>query len=183
MRSSEIFDILSKGQFICSNSTDQLRKGLYDYIDDNKETLTDIYSQVGFDLEGGSNFYYFSKSNETNQSIEKKIERALHWLDVYAFFTTYKQTIQRGDRFSFHDVVEQVNLNMDLRDMLENISGKKNRDKKSYDDMFADLVKDFKNEGFIELENEMTQTWRILDSWQYMELMVSAVNIRDEENK
>jgi len=34
-----------------------------------------------------------------------------------------------------------------------------------------------RSEGFIELENETTQTWKLLDAWDYMEQLVMAVNI------
>ena len=47
--------------------------------------------------------------------------------------------------------------------------------------MLSDLIKEMQKEGFIDLENEMDQTWKILDSWDYMEQMVMAVNIQDEE--
>ncbi len=52
---------------------------------------------------------------------------------------------------------------------------------KNYLEMLSDLIKEMQKEGFIDLENEMDQTWKILDSWDYMEQMVMAVNIQDEE--
>lgn len=45
------------------------------------------------------------------------------------------------------------------------------------DALFAEL----RREGVIELENETTQTWKLLDAWGYMEQLVMAVSISDDE--
>jgi hypothetical protein len=52
-QTGEIFDILSSGQFICSNSTDIRISKLYDIIDDTEkyEALCDYFSAIGFILE------------------------------------------------------------------------------------------------------------------------------------
>ena len=39
LRTAEIFDILSKGQFVCSNAIDSQRRHLYRYIEENFEEL------------------------------------------------------------------------------------------------------------------------------------------------
>ena len=49
-QTGEIFEILSSGQFICSNSADVRISKLYDVIDDNEkyELLYDYFSAIGF---------------------------------------------------------------------------------------------------------------------------------------
>ena len=49
-QTGEIFELLSKGQFICSNSTDSRICKLYEIIDDsdNFEFLYDFYSTINF---------------------------------------------------------------------------------------------------------------------------------------
>ena len=50
---SEIFELLSKGQFICSNSgKDNIRK-LYNIIDENFDDLYDYFKSINLVLERG----------------------------------------------------------------------------------------------------------------------------------
>ena len=181
-RTAEIFDILSKGQFVCSNAIDSQRRHLYQYIEDNFEELELKFREIGFQLEDGNNYYYFSRPNESNQNVEGKIEKALRWLDILAFFTTFRKDLCRGARFQPYDILKQVEINLSLKDQLADLQ-KRTNPGKNYQEMLNDLIKEIQKEGFIDLENEMEQTWKILDSWDYMEKLVMAVNIQDDETQ
>ena len=181
-RTSEVFDVLSKGNFICSNAIDQQRRHLYRYIEENFQDLETKFREIGYQLEGGNNYYYFSRPDESNQNVENKIEKALRWLDILAFFTSYRKDLCRGARFQLYDILKQIDLNLSLKEQLTDLQ-KKSVQGKNYQEMLVDLIKEMQREGFIDLENEMDQTWKILDSWDYMEQMVMAVNIQDEEEQ
>lgn len=182
LRTSEIFDILSKGQFVCSNAIDSQRRHLYRYIEENFEELEPKFREIGYQLEDGSNYYYFSRPNESNQNVESKIEKALRWLDILAFFTTFRKDLCRGARFQPYDILRQVEINLSLKEQLADLQ-KRTNPGKNYQEMLNDLIKEIQKEGFIDLENEMDQTWKILDSWDYMEKLVMAVNIQEDETQ
>ena len=57
--SKEIFDILSRGGFICSNSVRQGIKRMYEAIEDDYQTYREYYEGIGFTLESGNGYYYF----------------------------------------------------------------------------------------------------------------------------
>ena len=179
-RTAEIFDILSKGQFICSNAIDSQRRHLYQYIEENFDELEPKFREIGYQLENGNNYYYFSRTNESNQNVEGKIEKALRWLDILAFFTTFRKDLCRGARFQPYDILKQIEINLSLKEQLADLQ-KRTNPGKNYQEMLNDLIKEIQKEGFIDLENEMEQTWKILDSWDYMEKLVMAVNIQDVE--
>jgi hypothetical protein len=179
-RTAEIFDILSKGQFICSNAIDSQRRHLYQHIEENFDELESKFREIGYQLENGNNYYYFSRTNESNQNIEGKIEKALRWLDILAFFTTFRKDLCRGARFQPYDILKQIEINLSLKEQLIDLQ-KRTNPGKNYQEMLNDLIKEIQKEGFIDLENEMEQTWKILDSWDYMEKLVMAVNIQDVE--
>lgn len=178
-RTAEIFDVLSKGQFICSNAIDSSRRHLYRYVEENFEDLESKFREIGYQLEDGNNYYYFSRSNESSQNIENKIDKALRWLDILAFFTTFRRELCRGARFQPYDILKQIEINLSLKEQLAEMQ-KKTNPGKNYQEMLNDLIKEIQKEGFIDLENEMDQTWKVLDSWEYMEKMVMAVNIQDD---
>lgn len=182
LRTAEIFDILSKGQFVCSNAIDSQRRHLYKYIEENFDELEPKFREIGYQLEDGSNYYYFSRPNESNQNVESKIEKALRWLDILAFFTTFRKDLCRGARFHPYDILKQVEINLSLKEQLADLQ-KRTNPGKNYQEMLNDLIKEVQKEGFIDLENEMDQIWKILDSWDYMEKLVMAVNIQDDETQ
>ncbi|WP_163713415.1 condensin complex protein MksE [Mangrovibacterium lignilyticum] len=179
-RTAEIFDILSKGQFICSNAINAQRRYLYQYIEENIYELEPKFTEIGYQLENGNNYYYFSRPNESNQNVENKIEKALRWLDILAFFTTFRKDLCRGARFKLFDILQQIDINLSLKEQLTDLQKRINPGR-NYQEMLNDLIREVQKEGFIDLENEMDQTWKILDSWDYMEKLVMAVNIQDEE--
>ncbi|PTN09288.1 condensin complex protein MksE [Mangrovibacterium marinum] len=178
-RTSEIFEILSKGNFICSNAVDNQQRYLYTYLEEHFDDLEPKFREIGFQLEEGNNYYYFSRFNESNPNVESKIEKALRWLDILAFFTTFRKDLCRGARFKPLDILNQVEINLPMKEQLQNLR-KKTVAGKNYQEMLTDLLKEMQKEGFIDLENELEQTWKILDSWDYLEKMVTAVNIQDE---
>ncbi len=76
--------------------------------------------------------------------------------------------------------MKQIEINLSLKEQLADLQ-KRTNPGKNYQEMLNDLIKEIQKEGFIDLENEMEQTWKILDSWDYMEKLVMAVNIQDVE--
>ncbi len=99
-RTSEVFDILSKGNFICSNAIDKQRRHLYRYVEENFQDLETKFREIGYQLEAGNNYYYFSRPDESNQNVDNKIEKALRWLDILAFFTSYERIFAEEHVFS-----------------------------------------------------------------------------------
>ena len=155
---------------------------MYQYIEEHFDELARKFAEVGYLFESGNNYYYFAKPNENNQSIEYKIEKALRWLDILAFFTTFRKDLCRGARFSPYDILPQIDINLTLKEQLCEIQ-KRNSSGKNYQEMMDSLLKEMQKDGFIDLENEMDQTWKILDAWDYMEQMVLGVNIQDDEEE
>jgi len=184
-KSDKIFDWLSKGNFISSNAVDQDLRHYYAIIEDNFSALYQLYEQVGYTLEEGNNYYYFGKKDElqNSQSVEKKIEKAHKWIDMMAFFTTYDPSFTRGYRFSPSDILRQINVNVELKEQLEQLSEQTSKKTSNYRDILDSVLKTLKDEGFIDLENERTQTYKVLDAWHYLEQMVMAVNISEDEEE
>ncbi len=178
-RTAEVFEVLSRGGFICSNSVKPGGRYLYQYVEEHEEKLTDTFFEIGFRLEAGNNYYYFSRESEDQQSRERKVVKALRWLDILAFFSTYNKSLCRGARITPHEIAAQLEINSSLKDQLAGL--RKGSAAKNHAEQLDALFNDLKREGFIELENETSQTWKLLDVWDYMEQLVMAVSILDEE--
>ena len=105
-QTGDIFDILSKGQFICSNCSDEKISKLYDIIEDkdNYDILYDYFLAIGFILEKGDEFYYFSRI-EAKAELERKIETAFRWIDIVDFLKSYDNSFASGFRFTSSDIL------------------------------------------------------------------------------
>ncbi|MEE9367721.1 MAG: hypothetical protein V3V05_02540 [Pontiella sp.] len=178
-KTAEVFEAMSRGGFICSNAVKPGERYLYQYVEEHEEHLQETFSQIGYRLEAGNNYYYFSRETEDQQGKERKITKALRWLDILAFFTTFRKDLCRGARLSPHDIAGQLDINSALKDQLA--AFQRGGATKNYAEQLETLFTELKREGFIELENEASQTWKILDAWDYMEQMVMAVNIFEDE--
>jgi Condensin complex protein MksE len=178
-KTADVFEALSRGAFICSNAVKTQERYLYQYVEEHEARLRDVFMEIGYRLETGNNYYFFSRVKEDQQSKERKVEKALRWLDILAFFTTYRKDLCRGARFSPHEIAAQFDVNSSLKDQLTSLQ--RGRGEKNYAEQLDTLLGELRREGFIELENEVGQMWKILDAWDYLERMVMAVNIFEEE--
>ncbi len=179
-KTAEVFEALSRGGFICSNAIGSEERDLYQYVEEHELRLCKIFLEISYRLETGNNYYYFSRDREESQSKERKVVKALRWLDMLAFFTTFRKDLCRGARLSPHDIAGQLDLNSSLKDQLAALQ--RGAGARNYTEQLDALFKELKKEGFIALENEASQTWKLLDAWDYMEQMVMAVNIFEDED-
>jgi hypothetical protein len=177
---SDIFDILRRGQFICSNSPDEHIQTLYKVLEDS-DTFEDLYEyfyQINYILEQGNQYFYFSR-NERNSDLDRKLEKAFGWIDMIDFFKTFDSSFDVGYRFSPSDVVNQLKNNADLKSKLDNFK-KLSGDKKNYSDRVKKIIEKLEKDNFITLENEITESYKVLTSFNYLKDIISIINIPEE---
>lgn len=176
-QTADIFKILSKGQFISSNSSKKIISDLYNIIDneDNFENLRDYFKQINFILERGDEYFYFSRS-ETKIDLENKIERAYKWIDIVDFLKTFNDSLGPGFRFDMPDIINKIKLDAELETKLDNI----NKDKKSREDILKEVLEGLVKDSFIELEDERTGLYKVLAAFKYIEQLILIINISEE---
>ena len=179
-QTAEIFKILSKGQFINSNSSDKKIADLYRIIEDeqNFENLYEYFLNINFVLEKGNEYFYFSRP-ETKTDLEKKIETAFKWIDIVDFLKTFRNDFGSGVRFSPSDILVKIKTDADLETKLEQL--KKYADKKeTQSDIVEKILSDLTKDSFIEIENQITQQYKVLASFNYLEQLILTINIPEE---
>ena len=182
-QTGEIFEILSIGQFICSNSADSRISKLYDIIDDadKYEELYDYFSAIGFTLEKGDEFYYFSRKNEAKTDLERKLETACRWIDILDFFNTFDNAFGSGYSFSPQEVSVKIKVDAVLKNKADNLRKVlKMDDKTAYDEVVAKTIDNLCKDGFAEMENEILKSYKILSSFKYLKELVTIINIPEE---
>lgn len=182
-QAGEIFEILSGGQFICSNSADARISKLYDVIDDNEkyELLYDYFSVIGFLLEKGDEFYYFSRKNESKADLERKLEIACKWIDILDFFKTFDNAFVSGYSFTTQEIVVRIKVDAVLKSKADGLRKVfRLEDKTPYDEVIAKVIDNLCKDGFAEIENEILKSFKILSSFKYLEELVTNINIPEE---
>lgn len=179
VQTADIFKILSKGQFISSNSSDRMNSDLYNVIDgeDNFEILRDYFENINFVLEKGDEYFYFSRP-ETKVDLEKKLEKAFEWIDIVDFLKTFDNSFGSGYRFAPSDILVRIKTDAELETKLDGL--KKHTDKIKHQDILDKILKKLIDDTFIELENEIRHQYKVLASFKYLEQLILTINIPDE---
>ena len=179
-QTARIFELLSKGQFICSNSTDDEIKKLYNIIEDanNFDDLYDYFLQINFILEKGDEYFHFSRQ-ESKASLENKIGRAYQWIDLVDFFKTYDNSFGSGTRISPHDILVRLNTDIELEEKLTALK-KYAGDKDNYNEIIGRLFELMEKDTFMELDNPISNTYKVLSSFKYLEELILTINLPEE---
>lgn len=177
---TEIFDILRKGEFICSNSPDEHVQKLYRHLEDieNFDNLHEYFYQIKYILEHGNEYFYFSRL-EKNIDLDRKLEKAFNWIDLLDFFKTFDASFDVGYRFTPSDIVSQLKNNADLSTKLNNLK-KLTSDKKNNSEKVKKLIEKLEKDNFITKENEITETYKVLTSFNYLKEIITTINIPEE---
>lgn len=171
----EIFNILSRGGFISNNSISPKIRRIYDAIEDHLADYDEYFCGIGFHLEAGDGYFFFSRK-EAKVDLQRKLEAVGKWIDYLTFLKTYNSAFGSGLVFSAADIVVRINCDMELKDL----AGKMFSEKKSYDEIVDKLIAEMERMGFIEQQNELEKTWKVLSSFHYIEDLIDCITITDD---
>ena len=173
--SETIFNILSKGAFISENSLSDEERHCYEVLEENEADYRAYYEGIGFFLEGGDGYYYFTR-RETKADLERKLEAAERWIDYLCFLKTFDSTFGPGFRFRKNDIETRINCDLELKEQAIRLF----TDKKRYDEIVEKLVNELERLGVIALENEIDGTYKVLTAFRYAEELVDCITITEE---
>lgn len=175
---AEVFENLSKGRFISSNSLDRAQRQWYDDVEENFQDYYDFYAQIGYTLENGNGYCYFTRAM-AKVDVENKISSLLKWIDYIAFLKTYNALFGSGFTFTQSDIVIQFSCNMELKNMISKLFPGKNSNAEKVDALIGELLR----EGFVEVENEIDERYKVLNSFSYIEDLVQCIEISEDDEK
>lgn len=182
-QTGEIFELLSKGQFICSNSSDSRISKLYEILDDQEsfDILHDYFSFINFVLEKGDEYYYFSRKDESKADLERKLEAACKWIDIVDFFKTFDNAFGSGYSFSPARIAVEISVQAVLKNKADGLKRTLKIDEKiSYPEVVNKIVKTLCDDNFAEMENEILKSYKVLSSFKYLEELINNINIPEE---
>lgn len=174
----EIFEILSKGGFISQNSISQQQSHFYDAIEDDFQNYRDYYEGIGFMLEGGNGYYYFSRT-ENKVELADKVQRLVAWIDRLDFLKTFNSTFGSGFTFRKSNILEKFSSDIELKEKARRLY----TDLKTNEEKVDKLIADLDRQGFIELENELDGTYKVTAAFHYIEELIDCLTIIETEQE
>lgn len=174
----EIFEILSRGGFISQNSISQQRAHLYDAIEDDFQQYQEYYEGIGFLLEGGNGYYYFSRT-ESKVELADKIQRMIGWIDRLDFLKTFNSTFGSGFCFRKSNILEKFSSDIELKEKARHLYA----DLKTNDEKMDKLIADMERQGFIELENDLDGTYKVTAAFHYIEELIDCLTMIETEQE
>ena len=174
----EIFDILSKGGFISRNSISQLHSHIYDAIEDDYESYLEYFRGIGFQLEVGNGYYYFSRT-ENKVELADKVQRLALWIDRVDFLKTFNNIFGPGFSFRKSNILEKFSSDIELKEKARNLYP----DLKTNDDKIDKLITDLERLGLVELENELDGTYKVTSAFHYSEELIDCLTIIETEEE
>jgi hypothetical protein len=175
----EIFAIMARGHFISSNGTKDGMSRLYDIINDseNFENLQNFFGNIRYKIERGNNFFYFSKVDEANSIVEKKLETFEKYIDIIDLFASLDNKITIGTRFRTGSLAEECVSNVRLKQKLQKIPLYRSETLHNKVREICDLMS---RDSFLEREDEASETYKVLDSFTYLLDVINAIAIYED---
>lgn len=178
----DIFAIMARGHFISSNGTRDGMGRLYDIINnpENFDRLQAYFNVIRYNIERGNNYFYFSKTSEANSIIEKKLETFERYIDVIDLFASMDNKITIGSRFRPSEIAEECNANVRLKQKLQKIPMYRSETLLNKVRDICDLMT---RDSFLELEDEQTESYKVMDAYSYLLDMINSIAIYEEGNE
>lgn len=172
---SEIFQRLSQGQFISSNSLDPDVKALYTDIEGDFRNYEHYFKQIDFQLSLGDGYYYFSR-NEAKVIVEGKLQALFPWIDYIDFLKAYDTSFSAGTQFSLAQIEIRLATDLELKEKLSHLF----EEKQSNREKIGALVEALKNKGFAELINERDGLYQVTSAFHYIEQIILCINVNED---
>ena len=174
----QTFDLLSRGGFLSSDSISAETKNLFKDVEDNIDEYRHYFAQIGFVLEEGDGYFYFSRKDQRVQLVDKLL-RFGHWVDVLDFLKSWEPAFGPGFSFSKAALTVKIDADIELKEKASSLYEKKDR----HDDIVEKLVDEMTKMGFIELADTPTQTYRVVAAYRYLEDIVEMITIDNDSDE
>ena len=167
----EIFEELRLGHFLTRNDPNHSRRKLYHECEESEGLLTSYFKPLGYTLQHGDGYFYFSKNLQRTQ-MEKKVAKILEMIDLIALFMEHDSAFNIGWKGTPSALKESAEDNIVLKDRIDKIKGIRG------DTMQArckDAFEKMRENGYMAIEDEEKETYIVLNSYAYIFTFLNAI--------
>jgi len=172
----QVFDRLSRGGFISADSVDETVRRIFIDLDDCREEYADYFDKIGFILEEGNQYFYFSRK-ESKTALADKLKRFGHWIDVLDFLKAWEPAFGPGFTFLTADLLVKIDSDIELREKVTALYENKVKN----DEICERLVEELSGKGYIELMDDVAMRYQATAAYRYLEDMVELIAFNEED--
>ena len=111
--------------------------------------------------------------------LEKKLERFERYIDIIDLFASMDNKIGIGSRFRPSEIAEECNANVRLKQKLQKIPLYRSETLHNKVREICDLMS---RDSFLELEDEKSESYKVLDSYNYLLDVINSIAIYEDSN-
>ena len=169
-KTDRVFELLSKGKFLCENYPEADHRRLYKIVYDNYDNLYEYFSYIGYTLEREKGYFYFSKE-ETKQQLEMKLNSMLRFIDLVDFMLEYRNDFSIGYKVTPEEILFAVKENSMLKNKLNKID---KRDTTLHQKC-KKILEEFTAKGVMAIVDEELQQYQVLNSFGYLQDFILSI--------
>ena len=173
----KIYEKLIRGGFLAADSSKTDIKHLYQDVEENYDEYAAFFNQIGFCLDSGDGYFYFSTVNESKADIERRLTSFCKWIDYLDFLKTFDMAFSVGYQFGKARIVNEIDVNAELKDKARHLFSSQ----MPFSEKVDKLVGELETMGFAELIDEETSTYKVTSAFRYAEDLVNLLTIYNED--
>jgi hypothetical protein len=141
----------------------------------NGEPCKRYFEVLGFRLQGGDNYYYFTADEEPQTNVEGKLDRMIKLVRLLDFFSTHVESFAEGQIFSATSLAARCNGDTRAERFLQEM-GKGFSNQERLDNILQELAR----RGYLSEYDTARQQYRVLSAINYLFDFADRIEIRDE---
>lgn len=174
----EIWEKLSKGKFICTDSVDLHQRELYKTIYDNEDELRTFFGEIGYNLTHGREYYIFSRE-VSSENLDASSATVKKYVVIYDILKAFNPEFCQGTTFTKSNFLESAATYPDLKAKIQDFSRRDN-----YKDIVTNIIGILKTDGIIEKDNNSDiESYIVTSAYNYLEDLFKTTIIYNEEEE
>lgn len=177
-----VYDKLTTGHFICSNSINELERTVYRNVEENLEQYVSYFSHIGLVLEQGNGYFYFSRK-DSPANIRKRLIKFAEWIVVEDFLLSVDVNFCVGYRFRISQFENRVSEDSECkRKLLACYELKKHKESVTEHERLVKICEWLCNDGYIEEVSTEDGEYQVTDAFDYLLQINDLINIKTEDS-
>jgi hypothetical protein len=172
-----LFSRLCKGDnlLLSRNGPDSELFDEVERIEANGEPCKRYFEVLGFRLQRGDNYYFFTAEDEPQTNLEAKLDRMIKLVRLLDFFSTHVETFAEGQIFSATSLAARCNGDTRAERFLQDM-GRGVTNQERLDSILQNLVR----QGFLSEYDTIRQEYRVLSAINYLFEFADRIEIQDD---
>ncbi len=168
----KIYAIILKGGFINENSSKNAHSEIYNAITKKELEIRAYFLPIGYILMKRAGYYYFAHDEASDGA--SALEKIVDYIDIVNFLKTVDNNFSVGHRFKLSSIESQLNSSMELQELAKKMRG---IGSKNHREFVQKIIEKLKKDGFVEELSSLNAEYIVLNSYDYIELFLSEVEI------